>query len=144
MKKQVYFKNILLIIEMFLLCGAVVAVRTFFPGFVLPRIGIPMLTVLSVIPMMINDICNIGCEEVRPVSLLLAGLTFTLLPLSAGWSAGLPLWKLFVAGTVVYGVTEIVYTSILRRISTGTRVPMAPVVNGFLLWLASQCFQGML
>ena len=94
--------------------------------------------------MIINGYVGRQGEEERPFSLLLAGLTFTLLPLSAGWSAGLPLWKVFVAGTVSYGITEILYTSVLKRMASGSRAPLAPVVDGMLLWLASQCFQGML
>ena len=161
MKKSYYLINVMIVVEVFLLCGAVLLIRTFSPGSVLPRIDLPVMTVLSVIPMILSGYAqeraassseNQSCSDSgivppkgsRPISLLLAGASFAFLPLAAGWSAGLPLWKLFAAGTVVFGITDVIYTSMLERIASGNRAPFPLITNGILLWLASLCFQAIL
>lgn len=161
MKKSYYLINVMIVVEVFLLCGAVLLIRTFSPGSVLPQIDLPVLTVLSVIPMILSgyvqeraissseknvysDSGIVPSKGSRLISLLLAGASFTLLPYAAGWSAGLPLWKLFAAGTVVFGITDVIYTSMLERMTSGNRAPFPLITNGILLWLASLCFQAVI
>ena len=144
MKNKFYLNNIVLLLEVFLLCGAVILIRTFLPGVSMPRLDLPMLTVLSVIPMILCGLVQAERKGNRIFSLLLAGVSFALLPFAAGWSVDLPLWKIFMAGTVVFGITDVIYTSMLDRISSGNHAPFSLITNGILLWLASQCFQAMI
>ena len=144
MKEKFYLKNTLLAVEMGIVCLAVILGRTFIPGFVLPYWDIPFMVMLSVVPMVIAHYFKAEGEENCLCSIVLAGLTFSLLPLCAGWNTGMPFWKLFVAGAVIFGVADMFYTSIGQRVATGPKAPLAWIANGFLLYLASQCLQGLL
>lgn len=123
MKSSFYLKNKLLIGEVFLLGGAVILIRAFWPGFLLPRMDLPVLTVLSVIPMILSAMIRKRTESEgnRLFSIFLAGATLALLPFITGWSGGIPLWKLFFSGTAVFGITDVIYTSMADRIFSGNR-----------------------
>lgn len=144
MKENRYFVNIMHIgtISVWILCG--VLVRTFLPRTVFPHISIPMLVLCSLIPMVIA--CRVGEKEKKnfAVSGLLGGITFTVLPLCAGWDIGMPVWKLLLAGTVVFGMTDMLYSSMKLRINSGPCGRFAPETNALILYLASQCLQGLI
>lgn len=144
MKEKFYLKNTLLAVEMGIVCLAVVLGRTFIPGFGLPYWDIPFMVLLSVIPMVIAGYLKTESDENCVYSIVLAGLTFSLLPFCAGWNTGMPFWKLFVAGAVIFGVVDVFYTSIKERVASGPKAALALIANGFLLYLASQCLQGLL
>lgn len=144
MKENRYFINIMHIgtVSALLLCG--VLVRTFLPRTVFPHITIPMLVLCSLIPMVIAY--HVGEKEKKNpvISTLLGGLTFTILSLCAGWDIGMPVWKLFIVGTVVFGMTDILYSSMKLRINSGPCGRFAPEINALMLYLASQCLQGLI
>lgn len=144
MKEKFYLKNTLLAVEMGIVCLAVVLGRTFISGFVVPYPDIPFMVLLSVIPMVIARYFKAESEENCLYSIVLAGLTFSLLPFCAGWNTGMPFWKLFVAGAVIFGIVDVFYTSIGERVATGPKAPLALIANGVLLYLASQCLQGLM
>lgn len=144
MKKNLYFVNLLLVAEVGLLCLFYILMNTFMPAAVLPRIDIPFLVLLSVIPMMIKYCTAPEAKGNLWISMIMAGLTFAILPMCANMNMTIPMWKLFVAGTAVFGITAVVYGSIGRRIASGSYGRFAPIVNGLMLYLASQCLQGLL
>lgn len=141
MNAKFYLKNTLLTVEMGLVCLAVVLIRTFSQGSILPRYDVPFLVLMSVIPMSIACYVKTEGEENVLVSVFLAAVTFTVLPLAAGWDTGMSAGKMFVEGAVVFAVTDAFYASIGSRVSTMPKAPFALAANGFLLYLASQCFQ---
>ena len=144
MKKNLYFINILLTMVTALVCLASLIVRTFLPGIPFPRPDVPLLVLMAVIPMIIEYYAVPDIQRNRIVSVILAGVTLTVLPLCAGWGTSIQFWKLFIAGAAVFGMTDILYGSICRRISSGKYKKAAPVINGLLLYLAAFCFQGLL
>lgn len=141
MKAKFYVKNTLLAVELGLVCLAVILMRTFSQGTLLPRFDIPFLVLMSVIPMIIACYVKAEGNDNVLVSVLLAAVTFTVLPLAAGWDTGMSAVKMFAEGAVVFAVTDAFCTSIGRRVATGPKAPLALAANGFVLYLASQCFQ---
>ena len=141
MKNSVYLKNMVLIVEIFLVCVVILLMKTFVPGVVLPRMDVPVLTGLCVVPMMIGNRGQALDNTDRVMSVVLAGLTFSVLPMAAGWSGSLSYGKLLIAGSLVFGITDLFYTSVYERLRLENGKPLILFVNGFLLFLASQCFQ---
>lgn len=144
MRKNLYLVNIILVAEIGLLCLIALVMKTFVPGVILPSFDIPLFVLLSVIPMMIKYYIAPEAEGNLWITVLMAGVTFTVLPLCAHIDMGLSAVKLLVAGTVVFGITNIIYTSIGKRIASGPYGRFAPAANGLMLYLASQCLQGLL
>lgn len=144
MKNNSYLKNILLAVEIAIVCMAVVLIKAFAPHVVIPHIDIPAMVILSVIPMVISFYGKSEEEANCLYSVILAGLTFALLPMCAGWNTGMPVWKLLIAGGLVFGVTDVFCTSAAERTASGPKAPLALIMNGFLFYLASQCFQGII
>lgn len=142
MKKNPYFINIILGIVTALVCLTGVITRSFFPDVVLPRVDVPVMTAISALSCAIAYYVIGGSREDKIGSALLAGLTFSVLPFCAGLTFGNSVWKLFVAGTVVFFVTDLCYESIGKRMDTGVFSKLAPLANGLILFFASQCFQG--
>lgn len=144
MKNHRYLVNILhiLVVSVLLLMGIVV--RTFSPATVFPKISIPMLVLLSLVPMVIEQRVGGGRQRKWSVSTVVGGVTFTVLPWCAGWNPGMPVWKLWIAATVVFGVTDRIYGSIVHKLSSGSRGRFAPEANALMLYLASQCLQGLI
>lgn len=144
MKKNPYFINIILIGWMGILCLIYVLVKTFSPGTVLSPLSIPFLVAVSIAALMTEYYLKKEGERPRFISAIFAGLTFTVLPMAMGWHISSPVWKLFIIGTIVFFVTDTLYCSIGKRISSGRASIVSPFANGFILYLASQCFQGLL
>ena len=66
-----------------------------------------------------------------------------LLPLAAGFAAG-NWWKLALVGSVVCTTVTWLYTSMVGRIASGSKAKAAPVLSALGLYLAVQCFMGIL
>lgn len=141
-KERLYLKNTLLAAELGIVCLVVILFRTFRPGTVLLHLDIPQLVLLSVIPMMVGRSYKTAKKEQFLYSVILAGVTFAALPFCAGWNTGMETWKLLAEGALVFGVVDVLYTSMAKRVLSGPKAPLALVVNGLMLYLASQCLQG--
>ena len=142
MKKHPYMTNVVLGIFVGAACLMGILTRSFFPANILPRVDVPVIVLFSALSCAVTYYMNGNEGRDKIGSALLAGLTFTLLPFCAGLAAGVPLWKLFVAGTILFFVTDLCYEAIGKRMETGAFGKLAPLANGFMLFLASQCFQG--
>ena len=144
MKERTYLLNILLAAVVGAACAVGVLVDTFAPFAILPHPGIPLMVLLTVLPLAAEY--YIGAPKKRDWigSTVLAGLTFAVLPACAGMTGGLPLWKLFIVGAVVFAVVTVLYTSMGHRMRSGAKAKAAPAVNALLLFLAAQFFQGIL
>lgn len=144
MKQRTYLLNMLLAGVTCAACVAVVLVDTFAPSVLLPHIGLPAMVLLTVVSLAVEH--YIGAPEKRDWigSAILAGLTFSILPVCAGFHGGLSFLKLFLCGTAVFAVTTVLYTSMGRRMASGPKANAAPAVNALLLFLAAQFFQGIL
>ena len=144
MRKNPYFINVLHGAFVGIICLIRLLLEAFSPAVVLPRIDIPFLVILSVIPMTLEYYLVSERNREPFLSIILAGETVALLPYCGGWSINMPIWKLFFAGAAVFGITDLFYAGIGERMSSCPNSKISPAVNAFILFLASQCFQGLL
>ena len=141
MKDNRYLINVILSVVTLLVCIAGVITRSFFPYIILPRMDVLMMVAICTFSCAIAFYVNSGNKAEMIGASLLAGLNFSVLPMCAGLTFGTPVWKLFLAGAVVFFVMNLCYEAIGRRMTTGKCNPLAPLANAFLLFLACQCFQ---
>lgn len=139
-----YLINILHAVTVAIACLAGIVIRTIGPSTLLPHISIPGMVLMSLIPMVIEYYLVSEIKRDWLISVLLAGAAFALLPLCAGLEVGVSTWTLFAIGAAVFGVTDILYRSIGEKMSSGSYLKIAPIANAFILYLASQCLQGLL
>ena len=140
MKKRTYLLNNLLIIEVFFLCVAVLLTETFAPSAMLPKNSIPMLVLLTVIPLAIEYYWGVPARRDWIGSIVLAAATFAM----GAIVTDPPVWQLALVGGAVFAVTTVLYTSMGSRMKSGPIAKAAPAVNALLLVLAAQFFQGIL
>lgn len=140
MKKNIWFLNILLILEVFALCVAVLLTEAFAPSAMLPKVSVPLLVLLTAVPLAVEYYVGVPSGRNWIGSVVLAGLTFAMGALVTDVSC----WKLFLVGGAVFAVVTVLYTSMGRRMKSGPAAKAAPAVNALLLVLAAQFFQGIL
>ncbi|MDD5939099.1 MAG: hypothetical protein PUC36_08885 [Clostridiales bacterium] len=131
------FVHVILAVLIGAVCLICLAVRTLWPGAVLPGWDVPMLAALSLLALALEG-------RRRPkgrswfLSALGAGASFGLIPWCAGLT-GAP-WALFLAGGAVFGGADFLYASVLRRLPEHAR--LGPAAGAFLLFLAGMALAG--
>ena len=141
MKKNAYFLNMILMVLSFGLCLWAMLVRTFAPSVLLPHISIPMLVLVSSAALVLEKWLGGEGEREWIGCILLGGATFALLPVCADLNGDYGVVALFLVGAATFGLTTLLYTSMCERMRGGK---LTALVNGGLLWLAAQFFQGIL
>lgn len=144
MRKHPYLVSILLTLEVGTLCLTALLVGTFAPGVILPRVSLPLLVLLALIPQITVLYLAPTVHPPLLTTTVLAGVTFALLPLCANVDTDLSVWALFLTGTAVFGGVSLLYGSLARRMTACTKGPFTPAAQGLCLYLASQCLQGLL
>lgn len=140
-----YTLNILLAAVVGLASLADLLCRVFLPGAVFPVVSLPAVAVLVLLALVLE------CYLVKGVPRrdwgmtgLLGVLTFGLLPFGAGVTAGGETVRLAAVGGAAFLVLTFLFTTLRERLSSGRSGPLAPLVTGGVLFLACQCFIGML
>ena len=144
MKKNQYFLNTVLAAVVFIALAVMLVVRVVLPGAVLPPINIPNMVLISVIALLIEHFLapmNPRCYICIPV---FGAITFGVLPLMAGFACQHDFWKYGLVGGVVFTATTFLFTSMTDRLLTGPKAKAALVVCSLGIWLAAQCFAGII
>ena len=144
MKKNPYFLNTVLAIVVFLACAIALLVRVWLPAAVIPELNIPNMVALSVIALLIEHFLTKGNPRCYICIPVFGALTFGILPLMAGFACQHDFWKYGLVGAVVFTVTTFLFTSATDRLLTGPKAKAAIVVTAVGIWLASQCFAGII
>ena len=144
MKKNMYLLNTMLALVLGCALLAAVLVRTFAPIIIIPQLNIPNMVLVSLVALLLDHYLASGAKRCYICIPVLAVLTFGLLPWAACFVGAVEAVKLAVVGGVVFTVTTWLFTSIQDRLSSGPACKAAPVVSAFGLYLAAQCFMGML
>ena len=142
MKDNRYFRNIALTGVVGLALVGCLIIRTMAPMAVLPNLDIPNMVLLTLAALVVSHYCKV-IGKISILSVVGAALTFAVLPLAAGFAAGMEAVKLGVLGGVVYFVTALLFDSIQDRLSSGPAAKAAPLFSALGLYLAAQCFSGM-
>ena len=121
-----------------------VIVRAAAPIIIIPELDIPNMVLLSLAALLAEHyIFGTGkrCYICIPV---FSALTFGLLPFAACFIGAVEALKLGLVGAAVFTVTTWLFSSIAERISSGPECRYAPAVSAMCLYLAAQCFMGIL
>ena len=134
-----YTLNILLAAVVGLASLAALLCRVFLPAAILTVVSLPAVAALVLIALVLE------CYLTKPipqrdwgVTGLLGALTFGLLPFGAGLTAGGEAVRLAVVGGAAF-----LFTTLRERLVSGRAGRLAPLVTGGVLFLACQCFIGM-
>lgn len=144
MKNKTYILNTLLAAVLGLLLLGAVIVRAFAPAVMITGWSIPRMVLISLTALLADHILAPGAGRCYVCIPVFAAITFGLLPWAAGFTAANESWKVALIGCVTFTVTTWLYTLIQERLSSGPAAKAAPVISALGLYLAAQCFNGML
>lgn len=144
MKDRRYMLNTLLAVVVGLACGTCMVIRTLIPAAVLPALNIPNMAALSLLALVLDHYIAKEAKRCYICVVLFSAITFGLLPWAAGFGALPDLWKPALVGAAVFTLLTFLFTSIQDRISTGPVAKLAPLLSAFGLYLAMQCFSGII
>ena len=147
MKKNGFTLNLLLCGVTLLGALGMLLTKTFLPAAILPVVNIPLLALLCLLALLLEGYLAPAVRRTWPewlLATLLATATLSLLPWAVGLvpTAQLPRTALVGAGTfLVFGL---LFSSIRERLASGPVHRFAPFLSAGMLYLASQCFAGIL
>lgn len=144
MKNKTYVLNTLLAAALALTMLIFVLVDAFYPAVILPQINIPNLVALMLLVLLVEYYIAPNASRCYVCVLLLSCAAFGLIPMAAGYAAGMDAVKLAVVGGVVFTIVTWLFSSITDRLSSGPKAHGAIWISALALWLASQCFAGMI
>ena len=144
MNEKKYTLPTMLIAVMCLSLLAFVLVRTFLPHIIIPELDVPNMVLISLIALLADHYLAPGAKRCYVCVVLFGALSFGLLPFAACFVGALEAVKLGLVGGVVFTVVTLLFTSIQDRLSSGPAAKAAPVLSAVGLYLACQCFMGMI
>lgn len=147
MRKNRYLPNVFLAGLLLLTCLGALLLRTFQSGAVIPEMNLPSLVLLSLAALAAG-----GCFQgvlwrsagEWVLSALLAAMSFALLPWAARLVPAASMLEFALFGGGSYLLCGLLFSSIQDRLSAGPMPRLASVASALLLFLASQCFTGVL
>lgn len=144
MKENKYFLNTALIAVLTAALAAAVLVRTFAPAAILPELDIPNMVLLSLIALLADHYLAKGAKRCNICIPLLSAAAFGILPFVAGFATGVEALKLAAVGGAVFTAVTWLFFSAQDRLSSGPQAKAAPIGLAMGLYLAAQCFAGMI
>ena len=144
MKNNQYLLSTILAVVVFVACAIALLVRVWLPAAVIPRLNIPNMVTLSVIALLIEHFLTKGNPRCYICIPVFGALVFGILPLMAGFACQHDFWKYGLVGGVVFTATTFLFTSMTDRLLTGPKAKAALVVCSLGIWLAAQCFAGII
>ena len=144
MKHKTYILNTLLAGVLGVILLGAVLVRTFAPAIIIPQWNIPSLVLVSLLALLLDHYVAPGAKRCYICIPVFSAVTFGLLPWAAGFAGAGESLVSALAGGIVFTVTTWLYSSIQERLSSGPVAKAAPFLSALGLYLASQCFMGIL
>ena len=143
MKNNKYFLNVALagVLGVALLIAALV--RAFVSMAVIPQLDIPNMVLLSVLALLLEHYLTGGSKGGYVGVVLMSALAFGLLPLAAFFAQPLEAMKLAAIGGCVFSLSTWIFRSMQDRLSSGPVAKIAPIMGALGLYLAAQCFAGL-
>lgn len=144
MKKNPYLLNTLLALFVMIAMAIMVLVRTFQPAAILPVLNIPNMVIISLAALLVDYFLAPEADRCYICIPVFSVLTFGLLPLAAGFATLATAWKLALLGGGVFTLVTWLFSSMTARMATGRTSKAAAVAGAFGIWLAFQCFSGII
>lgn len=142
MKKSFRLFTILAVVTA-LACLAHVLYNAFAPQAQLPALDLLWICAVSLVALVIDHYAANG-ERCWPLVPVFGLVIFAAMPYFSGLLGGMTLVKFAVTGAVAFTVLTGLYTIAADRLAAGKSNSAAPVVTGFLLFLAAQGCMGMI
>ena len=114
------------------------------PAAVLPPINIPNIVLVCLVALLIEYYLAPGNPRCYICIPLMSALTFGILPLVAGFACQHSFWKLGLVGGAVCTATVWLFSSMADRLLSGPKAKAAAFLSALGLYLAAQCFTGIL
>ena len=142
--KKTYILNTILaaVLGVYLLITEVI--RAFCPAVILPEASIPNLVLISLIALVLDHYFVKDASRCYVCIPVFSAFTFGLLPFAACFVSALEAVKLAAIGCVVFTATTWLFSSIQERLSSGPAAKASPFFSAVSLYMAAQCFAGML
>ena len=144
MKNNKFLLSVVLSGVLFVALAAGLLVKVFAPAAIIPPLNIPNMVALSVMALLLEHFLTKGNPRCYICIPVFGALCFGILPLMAGFACQHTFWKFGLVGAVVFTVTTFLFTSAQDRLLTGPKAKAAMVVTAIGIWLASQCFAGII
>lgn len=144
MKDKTFFINTLLAVVLGIVLLAAVAVRVFMPIVIIPELDILNMVLISLITLVAEHYLLEEHERNYVWIFVLSCITFAVLPFAAGFTAANKIAKVAVVGGIVFTIVTWLFTSMQERILSGKSSKFTVVVCAFGIYLAAQCFAGMI
>ena len=144
MKNKNYTSNVALPVVLGVFLLVCVLIRTFNPMAVLPKLDVPMVVALSLVALLAAHYLAKANEACDVISLVLAALSFGLLPYVSGFATVMGALKLALVGAIAFFVAAWLFDEMMERLSSGPAAKAAPVLSALGLYLAAQCFAGII
>lgn len=144
MKNNKYFLNTLLAVLLFAVLTVMLVIRVVMPAAVLPVLNIPNMVLISVIALLLEHFVAPGNPRCYICIPVFSVISFGVLPLMAGFACQHTFWKYGLVGGAVFTVTTFLFTSVTDRLLTGPKAKAAVVVCSLGIYLAAQCFAGII
>lgn len=142
MEKKSMTLNVLLAVV--LGAGLLVGIiwKAVMPNVVLSDLDIPAMAAIVLIALVIEYLLKGTQKRAWAVQIVLAAVTFAVLP----WAADLPTAGLAVTacGTAVFVALTWMFDAVAQRMDVTTDCKYAMIPTAFVLYLACQCFMGMI
>lgn len=144
MNKKTYTLNTLLACVLGACLLVCVLIRTFAPRMILPQLDLVTMTAVSLAALLLDHYLAPGAKRCYICIPVFAAVTFGLLPFAACFVGAGEALKLAVLGAVVFTCVTWLFSSMMDRLSSGPAAKLAPVLSALGLYLAIQCFMGIL
>lgn len=144
MKKNTFLLSVSLVAVLFVALAAGLLVRVWLPAAILPPLNIPNMVLLSVLALLLEHFIAKGNPRCYWAVALFGAVSFAVLPLMAGFACVHDFWKYGLVGGITFTVTTFLFTSATQRLQTGPKAPAAVILTALGIYLAAQCFAGIL
>lgn len=143
MKHNTYFRAIALVLVLTVALIAALMVKAFAPFAVLPHFTIPNMVLFSLLALLLDHYLVQGEKTIDAVIILVGAAAFGLLPFAAGFVTAAAILRLVVVGGLVFTLTAWLFGQLQERFC-GKSARLAPLFSALGLYLAAQCFSGMI
>ena len=144
MKNKTYFLNTILAVVLGLYLLVCVLVRTFAPAVILPKASIPNFVLLSLAALVLDHYLVPDAKRCYICIPVLSAVAFGLLPFAACMVGAGEAVKLALVGGLTFTVTTWLFTTIQERLSSGPAAKASAFFSAVSLYMAAQCFMGIL
>ena len=144
MKNKTYILNTFLAVVLGVYLVVCVLVRTFAPTIILPKANIPNMVLLSLVALVLDHYVAPDAKRCYICIPLFGALAFGLLPFAACFAGAAEALKLALVGGLTFTVTTWLFTTIQERLSSGPAAKASAFFSAVSLYMAAQCFMGIL